>query len=87
MSNNINLYKNFLLEKISDTIPTLESVGDGSNLVNETKGPDLKIKSLKEGSGITLIETDEDITINTSGAGVGNVSGPVSSTINSVAYL
>lgn len=44
-----DLYKNFILSKISDSVSSLESVGNGANIINEHKGPFLKLKTIKEG--------------------------------------
>lgn len=78
------LYKNFLLDKISNSISTLNTTGDGISLVNERNGPDLAVKSLVEGAGIIISETDDEIVITTAGAGLGDVTGPLSSTDNAI---
>lgn len=60
---NVTLLKNYFTQRITNSIATLESDGDGLSLVSDGVGPDLRMKSIKEGSGVTLTETDEDITI------------------------
>lgn len=62
---------------------TASNLGAGAGIFAQKVGVDIQLKSLVAGSGVTLDEGAETITINSPGAG-GDVSGPVSATDNAI---
>ena len=51
------------LDDISTTITTLASVGLGSSIVYQQNGPNIKVKGIVQGTGITIIDHEADLEI------------------------
>ena len=63
----------------------LGASGDGEGLFDSKSGVDLQFKRIKAGSNISLTSETNDVVINATGVGTGDVVGAASSTDNAVA--